>query len=78
MPISGMASTESPPRARPIQSSPSRVKTVAAIRVVLQEGRIVEDGVPHDPLPAAAAAFGLPWGTDPAPHLLPPEEIEAW
>ena len=50
--------------------------------VVLQGGRIVADGAPQDTLPAAASAFGLPWGTDPAPRLLPPDGssggIEAW
>lgn len=45
--------------------------------VVLQDGRIVADAVPRDALPAAAAAFGLPWGIDSAPRLLPPEE-ERW
>ena len=48
--------------------------------VVLSDGRIVADAAPGDALPAAAAAFGLPWGVDPAPRLLPPEEAggEAW
>lgn len=46
--------------------------------VVLQDGRIVADGAPKDTLPAAAAAFGLPWGTDPAPRLLPPEGVGSW
>jgi iron complex transport system ATP-binding protein len=40
--------------------------------VVLAEGRIVADAPPEAALPAAAAAFGLPWGTDPLPRLLPP------
>jgi iron complex transport system ATP-binding protein len=40
--------------------------------VLLQAGRIVADAPPGDVLPAAAAAFGLPWGVDPAPRLLPP------
>jgi iron complex transport system ATP-binding protein len=41
--------------------------------VVLREGRIAADAAPRDALPEAAAAFGLPWGVDPAPRLLPPE-----
>jgi len=40
--------------------------------VVLAEGRITADGPPAEALPAAAAAFGLPFGTDLAPRLLPP------
>jgi iron complex transport system ATP-binding protein len=40
--------------------------------VVMQDGRITADDAPLAALPAAAAAFGLPWGTDPAPRLLPP------
>jgi iron complex transport system ATP-binding protein len=40
--------------------------------VVLQSGRIVADAPPGAVLPAAAAAFGLPWGVDPSPRLLPP------
>lgn len=44
----------------------------ASRMVVLQAGRIVADAVPGDALPAAAAAFGLPWGVDPIPRLLPP------
>ena len=40
--------------------------------VVLQSGRIVADAAPEAALPAAAAAFGLPFGVDPAPRLLPP------
>ena len=40
--------------------------------VVLAGGRITADAVPHDALPAAAAAFGLPYGPDPQPRLLPP------
>jgi iron complex transport system ATP-binding protein len=40
--------------------------------VVMQAGRIVADAAPPEALPAAAAAFGLPWGSDPAPRLLPP------
>ncbi len=40
--------------------------------VVLQAGRIVADAPPEAVLPAAAAAFGLPWGFDPSPRLLPP------
>ncbi len=40
--------------------------------VVLAGGRIIADGLPQAALPAAAAAFGLPYGLDPAPRLLPP------
>lgn len=40
--------------------------------VVLAEGRIVADDTPARTLPAAAAAFGLAFGPDPAPRLLPP------
>lgn len=40
--------------------------------VVLSDGRIVADGPAADALPAAAAAFGLPFGLDPEPRLLPP------
>ena len=39
---------------------------------VVAGGRIVADGVPAAVLPAAAAAFGLPYGRDPQPRLLPP------
>ena len=35
-------------------------------------GRIVADAPPRGALPEAAAAFGLPWGPDPTPRLLPP------
>ena len=40
--------------------------------LVLQRGRIIADAAPGDALPHAAAAFGLPFGSDPAPRLLPP------
>ena len=40
--------------------------------VVLAEGRITADAAPGNALPAAAAAFGLPFGLDPLPRLLPP------
>jgi iron complex transport system ATP-binding protein len=40
--------------------------------VVLDRGRIVADAAPVDALPAAATAFGLPYGSDPSPRLLPP------
>ncbi len=40
--------------------------------LVLQAGRIVADAAPAEALPHAAAAFGLPYGADPAPRLLPP------
>lgn len=41
--------------------------------VVLQAGRIIADLPARDALPAAAAAFGLPFGLDPEPRLLPPD-----
>ena len=44
----------------------------AARMVVMQEGRIIADAAPAAALPAAAAAFGLPFGSDPTPRLLPP------
>jgi ABC-type cobalamin/Fe3+-siderophores transport system ATPase subunit len=40
--------------------------------VVLQQGRVLADLPPDKALPAAAAAFGLPIGTDPSPRLQPP------
>jgi len=40
--------------------------------LVLQDGRVVADATPAEALPHAAAAFGLPFGSDPAPRLLPP------
>ena len=40
--------------------------------VVLVDGRITADLPATEALPAAAAAFGLPIGVDPAPRLLPP------
>jgi len=40
--------------------------------VVLQNGRITADAPPTQALPAAAAAFGLPYGVDPEYRLLPP------
>lgn len=40
--------------------------------VVLQHGRVMADVPAAEALPAAAAAFGLPWGIDPSPRLLPP------
>jgi iron complex transport system ATP-binding protein len=40
--------------------------------VVLHQGRITADAPPAEALPFAAAAFGLPFGVDPAPRLLPP------
>lgn len=39
---------------------------------VLQAGRIAADLPAADALAAAAAAFGLPYGVDPTPRLLPP------
>ena len=41
--------------------------------LVLCGGRIVADATPAAALPAAAAAFGLPFGLDPAERLLPPQ-----
>jgi len=40
--------------------------------VVLAAGRITADLPAGEALPAAASAFGLPYGADPAPRLLPP------
>lgn len=40
--------------------------------LVLREGRVVADAPPLDALPDAAVAFGLPFGSDSAPRLLPP------
>jgi iron complex transport system ATP-binding protein len=40
--------------------------------VVVDQGRIVADEAPDSALPAAAVAFGLPFGPDPIPRLLPP------
>jgi iron complex transport system ATP-binding protein len=40
--------------------------------VVLVDGRMTADLPADRALPAAAAAFGLPFGTDPTPRLLPP------
>ena len=42
------------------------------VLVVLLGGRIVADAPAHSVLPAAASAFGLPWGVDPSPRLLSP------
>ena len=41
--------------------------------VVLANGRVSADERADRVLPAAAAAFGLPFGADAAPRLLPPE-----
>lgn len=41
--------------------------------VVMQHGRIVADASPDAALPAAAAAFGMRLGVDPARRLLPPD-----
>ena len=41
--------------------------------VVLAAGRITADLPAGQALPAAAAAFGLPFGADPAPRLLAPD-----
>ncbi len=40
--------------------------------VVLADGRVAADLPAADALPAAAAAFGLAFGIDPEPRLLPP------
>ncbi len=40
--------------------------------VVMREGRVVADLPPDQALPAVAGAFGLTWGSDPAPRLLLP------
>jgi iron complex transport system ATP-binding protein len=40
--------------------------------VVLQRGQVLADLPPVQALPVAAAAFGLRFGSDPAPRLLPP------
>ncbi len=48
------------------------VRDYANRMVVLQRGRIVADATPDQALPIAAAAFGLPYGVDPRPRLLPP------
>jgi iron complex transport system ATP-binding protein len=40
--------------------------------VVLVEGRVTADLPANQALPAAAAAFRLPFGADPSPRLLPP------
>ncbi len=41
--------------------------------LVLHDGRVVADAPPDAALPQAAAAFGLPYGPDPTPRLLPPQ-----
>ena len=45
--------------------------------LVLQSGRITGDLPARDALPAAAAAFGMPFGRDPEPRLLPPDDRPA-
>jgi iron complex transport system ATP-binding protein len=40
--------------------------------LVLEHGRVVADAPPDIALPRAAVAFGMGWGCDPAPRLLPP------
>jgi iron complex transport system ATP-binding protein len=40
--------------------------------VVMTDGRVTADTPAARALPAAAAAFGLPFGADPEPRLLPP------
>ena len=44
--------------------------------LVLSGGRVVADLPASDALPAAAAAFGLPFGLDHGPRLLPPAPAE--
>ena len=44
--------------------------------LVLSGGRIAADLPASDALPAAAAAFGLRFGVDPTPRLLPPAPTE--
>ena len=44
--------------------------------LVLQAGRVAADLPASDALPAAAAAFGLPFGVDAEPRLLPPAPTE--
>jgi iron complex transport system ATP-binding protein len=39
--------------------------------VVLAGGRVIADGPPVEVLAIAASAFGLPFGPDPMPRLLP-------
>ena len=41
--------------------------------VVLVDGRVTADVLAAEALPAAAAAFGLPFGIDPEPRLMPPD-----
>ncbi len=48
------------------------VRHYADRALVLAEGRIVFDGPAQFALPHAARAFGLRWGVDPEPRLLPP------
>ena len=40
--------------------------------LVMQAGAIIADEAPFDALPVAAQAFGLEFGLDPMPRLLPP------
>jgi iron complex transport system ATP-binding protein len=40
--------------------------------LLVADGRIAGDGTPAAVMPIAAAAFGLPYGLDPHPRLLPP------
>lgn len=40
--------------------------------LLLDAGRVVASGPPDCVMPRAAAAFGLPFGLDPVPRLLPP------
>ena len=40
--------------------------------LVIDGGRIQADAAPADAMPVAARCFGLPFGLDPSPRLLPP------
>jgi iron complex transport system ATP-binding protein len=40
--------------------------------LVMQQGAIIANARPLEALPMAAKAFGLPFGPDPMPRLLPP------
>jgi iron complex transport system ATP-binding protein len=51
------------------------VRDYADRMVVLQRGRVIADATPDVALPVAAAAFGLPYGVDLRPRLLPPSAI---
>ncbi len=48
------------------------VRDYADRAVLMRNGRIIADVPAVEIVPLAAAAFGLPWGIDPHPRLLPP------